>query len=818
MHRILFFVLVCLCVFAQNPAVTVQVNVNANRHIINPMIYGVAYGDATTLADLNAPLNRLGGNNTSRYNWQINADNRGQDWYFESVPANSAVAGEVGDTFVSVSKGAGAQPMITIPMIGWVGKLGANRGKLASFSIAKYGAQTGADYQWFPDAGNGIRTNGQFVTGNDPNDANVAAGSVYQQQWVNHLVSRWGTAANGGVRYYILDNEHSIWHSTHRDVHPTGATGVEIRDKMLDYAARIRAADPSALIAGPEEWGWSGYVLSGYDQQYGSLHGWSYMPDRSTSLGGMDYLPWLLSQWKSMGQRPVDVFTVHYYPQGGEFSNDTSSTMQARRNRSTRSLWDPNYTDETWIADKVRLVPRLKQWVQSYYYAGTPVGITEYNWGAEGHINGATTQADIYGIFGREGLDMAARWTTPSSTTPAYKAMKMYRNYDGAKAGFGDTSVSAVAPNPDTLSAFAAVRSGDGALTVMVINKVAGATPVTLSLAGFAGTGSAQAWQLTSSNAITRVADVAYSGTILNATVPGQSVTLFVLPASGGNQPPVAAITATPVSGVAPLVVSFNGSGSTDSDGSISNYAWSFGDGSNGTGATVSHSYAAAGTYAAALTVTDNQGATGTATALITVTSAANQPPVAAFTVSPVTGTAPLAVSFNGSGSSDPDGSIASYAWNFGDGSTGTGVAVAHTYTAAGTFTATLTVTDNRGATNSIAKTINVFNGSASCRVTYSITNDWGNGFQAAVTLVNTGSPINGWTLTWSFAGNQKIYELWNGRVQQKGKNVTVRNATYNANLATGATVPIGFNATYSGANAKPTAFSLNGKPCQVSD
>src|SRR4030095_10153491 len=149
------------------------------------------------------------------------------------------------------------------------------------------------------------------------------------------------------------------------------------------------------------------------------------------------------------------------------------TAMQLRRNRSTRSLWDPAYTDETWINDKVRLIPRLKTWVNSYYYAGTPVGITEYNWGAEGHINGATTQADIYGIFGREGLDIGARWTTPATTTPTYKAMKMYRNYDGNRSTFGDTSVRALSTSsPDHLSAFAAERSTDGALTVMVISKV----------------------------------------------------------------------------------------------------------------------------------------------------------------------------------------------------------------------------------------------------------------------------------------------------------------------------------------------------------
>src|SRR5712691_4681417 len=128
---------------AQNPAATVSIDATLNRRAINPNIYGVAYGTATTLADLNCPLNRYGGNNTTRYNWQINADNRGQDWYFESIGEPSAIAGERGDTFFSMSKGAGAQAMLTIPMIGWVARLGSNRSKLASFSITTYGAQTG---------------------------------------------------------------------------------------------------------------------------------------------------------------------------------------------------------------------------------------------------------------------------------------------------------------------------------------------------------------------------------------------------------------------------------------------------------------------------------------------------------------------------------------------------------------------------------------------------------------------------------------------------------------------------------------------------
>ncbi len=433
--------------------------------------------------DLNSPLNRNGGNNTTRYNWQLNADNRGNDWYYQSIAESSATAGERGDTFITNARAANAKAMLTVPTIEWIAKVGPGRSKLASFSVAKYGAQTGTDSQWFPDAGNGVRTNGQFVTGNDPNDANVPSTSLFQQGWVQHLVGRWGTNANGGLRYYILDNEPSIWHSTHRDVRPTSPTMGEIRDKTIDFAQKIKAVDPTALVVGPEEWGWSGYFYSGYDQQYGSTHGWGSLPDRANN-GGADYLPWFLDQMRqrhtTSGQRLLDVFTVHYYPQGGEFSDDVSSAMQLRRNRSTRSLWDPNYVDETWINDRVQLVPRLKSWV-STYYPGTAIGITEYNWGAENHINGATTQADIYGIFGREGLDMGARWTTPASSTPTYKAMKMYRNYDGNKSMFGDTSVAATAPNPDNVSAFAAQRSADGALTVMVISKkLSGTTPATI--------------------------------------------------------------------------------------------------------------------------------------------------------------------------------------------------------------------------------------------------------------------------------------------------------------------------------------------------
>src|SRR5436190_1556359 len=212
MRNLCLISLLSSLIWAQNPTATVTIDVNLNRRAIDPRVYGVAYGTTAQLTDLHVPLNRYGGNNSSRYNWQLNADNRAQDWYFESIGDTSNVAGERGDTFISTTQAGGARAMITIPMLDWVAKLGPNRSKLASFSQAKYGAQTGNDAQWFPDAGNGVlKSTGQNVTGNDPTDANIANNSVYQQQWVQAMVNKWGPASSAAPRYYILDNEHSIW-------------------------------------------------------------------------------------------------------------------------------------------------------------------------------------------------------------------------------------------------------------------------------------------------------------------------------------------------------------------------------------------------------------------------------------------------------------------------------------------------------------------------------------------------------------------------------------------------------------------------------
>lgn len=146
----------------------------------------------------------------------------------------------------------------------------------------------------------------------------------------------------------------------------------------------------------------------------------------------------------------------------------------------------------------------------------------------------------------------------------------------------------------------------------------------------------------------------------------------------------------------------FDGGASLDPEGELT-FAWDFGDGGTGTGPNPSHSYAGPGTYPVSLTVTDDEGATDTYTFDVTVV-ADNQPPEAGFTPS----CTDLECTFDTSGSHDPDGTIDTYAWDFGDGQTGSGPNAVHPYAGPGTYLVTLTVTDDRGGTDSITVPVDV--------------------------------------------------------------------------------------------------------------
>ncbi len=186
------------------------------------------------------------------------------------------------------------------------------------------------------------------------------------------------------------------------------------------------------------------------------------------------------------------------------------------------------------------------------------------------------------------------------------------------------------------------------------------------------------------------------------AAIGNYTVKLTVTDANGATGTKFQALTVNPVAAFtfscSGLACNFNASGSTDSSATITSYTWKFGDGASGAGITISHTYAVGNSYKVTLTVTDSIGATGTQSQTVI----ANAPPVASF-VFVCNG---LTCSFDGSGSRDPDGTITSYSWNFGNGVTASGPSVSDTYAAGGQYTVTLIVADNGGATNAESQTV----------------------------------------------------------------------------------------------------------------
>ena len=204
-----------------------------------------------------------------------------------------------------------------------------------------------------------------------------------------------------------------------------------------------------------------------------------------------------------------------------------------------------------------------------------------------------------------------------------------------------------------------------------------------------------------SNNGLVSEADVlALATQLIDIAIDGTEVTF--------NQAPVASAVADVNTGDAPLSVNFDGSGSTDSDGSIVSFAWDFGDGSTSADTSASNIFTVEDTtYTVTLIVTDNKGAKDTATVSIT-TAAPAQAPVANIVATPTSGSAPLMVAFNGNGSTDADGVITDYNWTFGDGNTAVGATASNTYADPGTYTAQLIVTDNDGLMDTTTQTITV--------------------------------------------------------------------------------------------------------------
>lgn len=435
---------------------------------ISPLIYGVAFADTNALSSLGATVNRWGGNTATTYNWVNHSWNAARDWEFRNKPGPDA------DTFVTNSLDGGAAPLITIPTIGYVARNGDNgtqsRGVPAgggpalaagSVSIAGYDPSTN---QLLTSVESFARKPSGFVERPAPGSS-----PVYQDEWVHHLIDRFGSGS-AGVRYFAMDNEPDIWSSTHTDIHPTRMGYDDMIRNFEEYATAIKAVDPSAVILGPDLCCWTSLFYSDLDRGGDNYrtHG-----DR-TAHDGEAFVPWWLQQVarldQSRGRRTLDLLDVHYYPQAaGVYSDRADPFTQALRIRSVRSLWDPNYVDESWIGTDVELIPRLQSWI-GQSYPGTGLAISEYNFGGEKDASGAVAEAEALGVFGHDGVTLATYWTVPAIDSPVAGAFRIYRNFDGKGASFGQRSLPAQSDAPN-VRAYAARHPDTNEIDTVLVNE-----------------------------------------------------------------------------------------------------------------------------------------------------------------------------------------------------------------------------------------------------------------------------------------------------------------------------------------------------------
>jgi len=516
-------------------APTLTVDAASNSHAINPDIYGIAsYGLDTGFAkEIQVPNIRWGGDATTRYNWQVDSSNAGFDWYFmggngQVIPTPSASADLMINTYKTASR---AHTLLTIPIIPYVNKAAAWN---CSFPVSVYGPQQSTNPYVHPngeDCGNSIATGGTQLTDNNIYANHIDNSVALQQGWLHHLTTTYGTAADGGVSYYQLDNEPGGWSNTHRDVEPVQPIYDTIISLGQQYAAMIKQTDPTAKVFGPVDF---------------TLGGWIGTPSKQNNLyAGQYYLQKMAAYDQTNHLRILDYFDEHYYGGG---PTDVSELA------STRALWDPSFNSGSWVEQyyfngPMMLLPRFQTWIQTYY-PGTKLSISEYSFASGTNpLVDALTEADVLGIYGREGLDFANMWNVPKPTDPVAYSFRLYRNYNGAGGQFGDLSVSSMSTDQAQLSVYGALRSGDGALTVVAINKTTSPILTNLMIENFKSTGAAAVYTYSNANLAQIVTGTPLSvvSDAVNYAFPAYSATVLVFtPATSSSTTTTTSLAAMP--------------------------------------------------------------------------------------------------------------------------------------------------------------------------------------------------------------------------------------------------------------------------------
>ena len=450
---------------ADGKSVDIAVDLSKETKTISPYIFGI--NEELMGGSVMPTAIRAGGNRSSAYNWETNASNAGSDRshmsdnYFQQTMAKE-LADVPGAMSINLKRRCeeknNAYAMTTLQLAGYVsadmnGEVSENE-KAPSDRWNKVELIKGSEFADTPD---------------------LTDGTVYMDEYVNYIVKTLGSAKNGGIQGYSMDNEPSLWHMTHARMHPEQCTCKEIVDKNVTMAKAVKNIDPDAEVFGPALFGYSAFV------DFCSAPDWKDIKsERDDYRWFIDYY---LDQMKKAedetGTRLLDALDIHYYTEAkgpcGERSckHYTDEGCVQARFDSPRSLWDPNYQEDSWITDTggkfLPLLPNIKQSIDQYY-PGTKIAITEYDFGGSYDICGAIAETDALGVFMNNDVYLATLFAMEADYQCA--AIDLFTNFDENGGHFGDTLRYTVSQNEAVSTAYASTY-GDNAdvITLVVTNK-----------------------------------------------------------------------------------------------------------------------------------------------------------------------------------------------------------------------------------------------------------------------------------------------------------------------------------------------------------
>lgn len=448
----------------------VKIDIDASKAIgqISPLVYGINHNDFSKRPHI--PFTRQGGNRMTAWNWENNASNAGNDWQHQNDAylGGGDTPGEVARSFLEPAMKAGKTAILTIPMAGYVAadkKGDGDVNKTPNYLETRF-------------VKSHAKKNGKFTYPPDLNDK-----AVYQDEFVWWINQTFPPAArNGGQIFYNLDNEPDIWNGTHARIRPQKVTYAEMVQKSTELASAIKDVDKDAVVFGFVSYGYAGYM---------------HLQD-APDANGRDFIEFFLGAMrdaeKQQGRRLMDVLDLHWYPEArgaGKrivFGNSNEPGLVRARVQAPRSLWDANYKEDSWIANDVihgpvNLLPRIREKIEKSY-PGTKLAFTEYDFGGGNDISGAVAQADVLGIFGREGVFAAALW---GGGPFIYAGFDAYLNYDGRGGAFGDEALQATSSNINDVAVHASRSSRDGRLVFVLINRAESAKTCQINVTGGAG-------------------------------------------------------------------------------------------------------------------------------------------------------------------------------------------------------------------------------------------------------------------------------------------------------------------------------------------